>query len=433
MTASLTDTTSLSSMGSIDKVRYPCATVVPNGPFAAASESTWIHWWSPVASAKRLICSCVISCQSLVPSSRSPDCSSSSIVRVVVISFSSLPHRLTASLVHRGEHSGRRGTVREAVAELLQQRVRVPTLIACEQFPGFPAAEHVDYATVDEEHLTGDVLGLVCAERDDDRRVVRRVRSVEAVLRRWDLTERGLGHACSCIRRDRVHGHSVPLELLCGNQREADDPGFRGAVVQLADVAEDAGRARRVDHARGELVARLRALAPMGRSVPRGREVAFQVHLDHRVPFVLFHVDEHAVTQDPGIVDEDVQAAECCDGAVDQALRAGEIGDVLSVRNGRAAEGLDLPHDVVRGAGVGALAGQRRAQVVHDDLCAGTCQRKSVLPADPAAGAGDDCDLSVELGHYCLLVSLPVMLPSLWVASTKPEAALDRSKAGLPC
>jgi hypothetical protein len=25
------------------------------------------------------------------------------------------------------------------------------------------------------------------------------------------------------------------------------------------------------------------------------------------------------------------------------------------------------------------------------------------------------------------------MLLSLWVASTKPEAALDRSKAGLPC
>jgi len=26
-----------------------------------------------------------------------------------------------------------------------------------------------------------------------------------------------------------------------------------------------------------------------------------------------------------------------------------------------------------------------------------------------------------------------VMLPSFWVASTKPEAALNRSKAGLPC
>src|SRR5438477_176271 len=31
------------------------------------------------------------------------------------------------------------------------------------------------------------------------------------------------------------------------------------------------------------------------------------------------------------------------------------------------------------------------------------------------------------------LVPLPVMPPSFWVASTKPEAALARSKAGLPC
>src|SRR6266550_3578990 len=197
MTASLTDTTSPSSMGSIDRVRYPCATVVPNGPFAAASGSTWIHWWSPVASAKRLICSCVISCQSLVPSSRSPDCSSSSMVSVVV-TCSSLPHRLTARLVHRGEHSGRRGPVREAVADLPQQRAWVPTLVACEQFPGFPAAQHVDDAAVDEEHLAGDVLGLVRAERDDDRGVVRRVRSVEPVVGRRDLAERSLGHARSC-------------------------------------------------------------------------------------------------------------------------------------------------------------------------------------------------------------------------------------------
>jgi hypothetical protein len=38
--------------------------------------------------------------------------------------------------------------------------------------------------------------------------------------------------------------------------------------------------------------------------------MALQVHLDHRVPFVLLHVDEHAVTEDPGVVDEDVQASE---------------------------------------------------------------------------------------------------------------------------
>ena len=39
-------------------------------------------------------------------------------------------------------------------------------------------------------------------------------------------------------------------------------------------------------------------------------------------------------------------------------------------------------------------------------------------------------------GHRSILfvrAPLPVLLPSFWVVSTKPEAALDRSKAGLPC
>src|SRR5690349_13848953 len=43
--------------------------VPPNGPDAARSTSTWIHWWSPVASANRSTRSWLISSQSLVPSS----------------------------------------------------------------------------------------------------------------------------------------------------------------------------------------------------------------------------------------------------------------------------------------------------------------------------------------------------------------------------
>src|SRR3954470_11256222 len=43
--------------------------VPPNGPAAARSTSTWIHWWSPVASAKAFTRSWSISSQSLVPSS----------------------------------------------------------------------------------------------------------------------------------------------------------------------------------------------------------------------------------------------------------------------------------------------------------------------------------------------------------------------------
>src|SRR5690606_26072709 len=41
--------------------------VPPNGPAAARSASTWIHWWSPVASANWLTCSWVTVCQGLCP------------------------------------------------------------------------------------------------------------------------------------------------------------------------------------------------------------------------------------------------------------------------------------------------------------------------------------------------------------------------------
>ena len=41
--------------------------VPPNGPASARSSSTWIHWWSSVASANRLTRSWVISSQSVVP------------------------------------------------------------------------------------------------------------------------------------------------------------------------------------------------------------------------------------------------------------------------------------------------------------------------------------------------------------------------------
>ena len=73
---------------------------------------------------------------------------------------------------------------------------------------------------------------------------------------------------------------------------------------------------------------------------------------------------------------------------------AREVGDVLAVRDRLAAERLDLAHDVVRGPFARALAGERRAEVVDDDLRARARERERVLAADPAAGAGDDRDLA---------------------------------------
>ena len=47
--------------------RNPWAMVEPNGPAAARSPSTWIHWWSSVASAKASIRSWVIVVHSPTP------------------------------------------------------------------------------------------------------------------------------------------------------------------------------------------------------------------------------------------------------------------------------------------------------------------------------------------------------------------------------
>jgi hypothetical protein len=57
------------NFGSSDSVRKPCAIGAPNGPARARSTSTWIHWWSPVASANRLTCSWVMVSQSLTATS----------------------------------------------------------------------------------------------------------------------------------------------------------------------------------------------------------------------------------------------------------------------------------------------------------------------------------------------------------------------------
>ncbi len=229
---------------------------------------------------------------------------------------------------------------------LAEQRVRLPALGRVEQLARAPALERVDGAAPDVEHLAGDRLRLVRAERDDDGGDVRRVERVEALLRRAHL-ERLLGHARARVRREAVDGDAVALELLRDDDREAGDARLRGAVVRLADVAEDARRARGADDAPAHVLARLRLLAPVRGGVLRRREVALEVDGDDGVPLLLGHVHEHPVAEDPGVVDEDVEAAELVDRLLDHATGAREVGDVLAVRDRLAAGGADLLDDLL--------------------------------------------------------------------------------------
>ena len=74
----------------------------------------------------------------------------------------------------------------------------------------------------------------------------------------------------------------------------------------------------------------------------RRRVVALEVHVDDRVPLVLGEVHEHAVADDPRVVDEDVEATEVCDRLLDHVLRALEVGDVVVVGGRLTTRGLDL-------------------------------------------------------------------------------------------
>ncbi len=208
-----------------------------------------------------------------------------------------------------------------------------------------------------------------------------------------------LGHPRAGARRQAVDGHAVAGELLRGDHRQAGDARLGGAVVALADVAEQARRARRVDDPAADRLARLGAVAPVGGGVVQRTERALEVDVDDRVPLLLGHVDDHPVAQDPGVVDEDVELAEVVDRLLDQLARGGEVGDVGAVDDRLAPECLDLPHDVVGRTLVGARPVALRAEVVDDDLRALTRQMKRVLATDPAPSAGDDRNLPVQESH----------------------------------
>ena len=101
---------------------------------------------------------------------------------------------------------------------------------------------------------------------------------------------------------------------------------------------------------------------------------------------VLGHVHDHPVAEDPGVVDEDVEAAELVDRLLHHAAGAREVGDVVAVRDGLAARGLDLLDDLLRRRCVGSVACEPAAEVVDDDLRArgrerSACERPIPRPA----------------------------------------------------
>src|SRR3990170_736820 len=261
-----------------------------------------------------------------------------------------------------------------------------------------------DGAAGDVEDLAVDVPGPVRAEVDHHggdvlrRRLHDRLRGGGAAgaghaALGAELTggvRDGRGHARLGAWGDGVAGDAVAPEVAGDDAGKAGDAGLGGAVVRLAG---DAAQARDGGEVHDPAV----ALLPHEHGGRLDRvEVALEVDGDDGVPFLLAHVEDHAVAEDARDVDQDVDAAEGVDTLADHALAAGKFGDAVVVGDRRPTGGAYLLDYLLGGAGVVTAAVDVDAGVVDDDAGALFREGYGYGAADAATGAGDDGIASFE-------------------------------------
>ena len=144
-------------------------------------------------------------------------------------------------------------------------------------------------------------------------------------------------------------------------------------------------------------------------------EDAVQVDVDLAAPLIVVHFPEVLLSRDEGeagVVDEDVDAAELGDGAIDHRLDLLGLGDVKIEGEGAAAEGADLFGDGGCAAPGSVAFGLREVFVRagergDDDVCAvfGEADGDGAADAAHAAGAGDDGDFACEDAHRGAIIS----------------------------
>ncbi len=98
-------------------------------------------------------------------------------------------------------------------------------------------------------------------------------------------------------------------------------------------------------------------------------ERALQMHIDHAIPIRFAHREDHTVTQNAGIVDQDVETTKGFDRLIDHVLGFAKVGNIAAIDDGFATHFLDLSNDIFSRTCVGATAISGPTQVVYDDLC----------------------------------------------------------------
>ena len=153
---------------------------------------------------------------------------------------------------------------------------------------------------------------------------------------------------------------------------EADHRGVEG--VDRGDV-DDPAAAVLLDHPR--------------RRGPREQVEAGQVDLDDALEGLRVQLAQRRHRIDPGVVDEDVEAAERLDRRADRPLDVARVADVAAGRPGASCP--PRPH-ILRG-----LLGGRLVEVRDHDVRAGLVQAAADAEPDAHRASGDDRRAAAEV------------------------------------
>ena len=249
--------------------------------------------------------------------------------------------------------------------------------------PGHPTRQR-------DEHLTGHRTLFVRQPTHHGRNEFRTHGRISRGINTFGHSRDGGGH-------DHVARYAVSGAFQRHDVGESDHAGLGGRVVGHIVVAVQAAYRRRQHDAS------VPRIAHHGEHGPHDMECAAQVDIQHRVEVLVTHFFQRCAAHDPGVVDEDVDAAVRIERRGDDRLAAGWGGDRVGADDSLTTGSNDLTHHIFRRTGVDAVTGEAAPWIVDDNLRPLRGEQHGVGAAEPSATSGDDRYLAIEsqVSHLC--------------------------------
>lgn len=131
-------------------------------------------------------------------------------------------------------------------------------------------------------------------------------------------------------------------------------------------------------------------------AAPGSQKEPAQIDGDDPIPFVVTGVHQQLIAGNSGVVDQDIDAAECANGLVDQPVHVGCEGNIAVDKSGIPAS---------CGHHLSNLCSARIVDVGNRDVCTGSCEALGDGAADALGRARYNSDLPGKWFHARFSVS----------------------------